>query len=84
MAGAWSMTEEGEFVLNEPYKTKLFEAKHVASTAWRRAICEYLAQNTHYTVEKMDAEFVRRVQEEGMSPVEIVDEFVIEALEGNL
>ena len=84
MAGAWSMTEEGEFVLNEPYASKLAEAKHVATRAWTVAMMEWLSEECEYSGEELLEELVRRSQEQERPPMELVDSFVIEALEGNL
>lgn len=84
MTGAWTMTEDGEFVLNEPYASKLEEAKSVATFAWTAAMMEWLSDETGYNEELLLDEFVRRAKLEGRSPMEIVESFVIEALEGNL
>ena len=84
MTGAWTMTENGEFVLNEPYASKLDEAKTVATHAWTAAMMEWLSNETGYDKEDLLHEFVRRAKLEGRQPMEIVDSFVIEALEGNL
>lgn len=83
MAGAWTMTEEGEFVLDKTYQEHLDAAKTAGGVAWRDAVYSYLAEHTQYDVEFIGLEFMRRCQEDG-TPLEIVDEFIIEALEGNL
>ena len=84
MAGAWTMTEDGEFVLNEPYASKLEEGKSIATMAWTKAMMEWLADNSQYEVESLLMEFVRRSNEQDMPPMNLVESFVIEALEGNL
>lgn len=84
MTGAWTMTEEGEFVLNEPYASKLDEAKTIATQAWMAAMMEWLSNETGYNKEELLEEFVRRAKLEGRAPMDIVESFVIEALEGNL
>lgn len=83
MTGAWTMTDEGEFILNEPYSTKLAEAKRLATQAWLEAIMSYLSEQTPYSDEELLFEFQRRSRTE-YAPTEIVDSFVIEALEGTL
>ena len=80
----WSMTEDGEWILNEPYATKLAEAKHVASQAWIDAICSFLHAHTGYPADELNNEFVRRAVEKDEPPMEIVDSFVIEVLERSI
>ena len=82
--GMWTMTEDGEFVLVEPYKTQLIEARVAATTAWTTALLEYLAQHSMYSIETLKDELLRRCNEEGLSAMEIVEEFVLEALGGDL
>lgn len=85
MSGAWSLNEETmEFELQEPYVSKLAEGKRVATAAWTRAMMEWLADETAYESETLVTEFVRRANEQDMHPMEIVDSFIIETLEGNL
>lgn len=82
--GMWTLTDEGEFVLAEPYKTQLVEARVVATEAWTRALLEYLAERSIYDAETLKNELLRRCNEEGLSAMEIVEEFVLEALGGDL
>lgn len=82
--GIWTMTDEGEFELNEPYKSKLAEARLTATTAWTTAMLEYLAGQCPYTVEELKDSLLERCAEDNASPSEIVDEFVLEALSGDL
>lgn len=82
--GMWTMTADGEFELAEEYKTRLLEAKLAAAKGWRDALYEYLAPLCPYSTEQLNAEMMRRVVERDCSPMELVDEFVIEALSGDL
>ena len=82
--GMWTMTDEGEFELQEPYKTQLLEARITATEAWTRALLEYLDEHSMYDLETLKQELLRRCNEEGMSAMEIVEEFVLEALGGDL
>ena len=82
--GMWTMTDEGEFVLMEPYKSQLMEARLTATAAWTSAMLNYLAEHSAYDAATLKDELLRRCQEEGMSAMEIVDEFVLEALGGDL
>ena len=82
--GMWTMTDEGEFILMEPYKTQLHEARFAATAAWTEAMLSYLAEYTDYSTEFMKDELVRRCTEEGVSANDIVNEFVLEALSHDL
>lgn len=82
--GMWMLTDEGEFVLAEPYRTQLVEARLTATAAWTKALLEYLAERSIYDTDTLKEELVRRCNEEGMSAMEIVEEFVLEALGGDL
>ena len=87
MEGVWSMTEEGEFVLSEPYATMLEEAKLVATKCWRDGLIGYLEPRCPYDAETLRSELLRRnrlMAEEGLEPMGMVEEFVIEALTGDL
>lgn len=81
--GVWIMTDEGEFVLQEPYKTQLEEAKLHATLGWREGLIGYLEPRTIYTREELHSELLRRV-DEGLDPFEMLDEFVLEALDSDL
>ena len=82
--GMWMLTDEGEFVLAEPYRTQLVEARLTATAAWTKALLEYFAERSIYDTDTLKEELVRRCNEEGMSAMEIVEEFVLEALGGDL
>ena len=82
--GMWTMTEEGEFALMEPYASQLREARMTATAAWTAALVNYLAERSVYDAETLKDELIRRCNEEGMSAMEIVEEFVLEALGGDL
>ena len=82
--GVWTMTDSGEFILDEPYRSQLREVRLAATAAWTDTVLEYLDARTPYTVGELKEELLRRVNEEGMSADEIVNEFVLEALTGDL
>ena len=82
--GVWSMSDDGEFTLNEPYNTKLKEARYVAASAWTQSLLEYLVDECPYTIDELQIALLQRCGEEGMAPSEIVNEFVLEALIGDL
>ena len=80
---AWTMTEDGEWVLNEPYKTHSEKCKRLAADAFVDAACQYLSQKTGYSkYELIDALNVKSARTDNRST--IIDEFVIQALEGDL
>lgn len=82
--GVWKMDDEGGWELQEPYKTYLLEAKLHATQGWRESLYAYLADKCPYTRDELNAELLRRVDERKCTAMELVDEFVIEALSGNL
>lgn len=84
MNAPWSMTEDGQWILAEPYKTHLTNAKLLATKAWMDALVGYLAKNTAYDEEQLCEELLRRKRTDDMPAPELLDEFVIEALEGDL
>lgn len=47
--GMWTMSEDGEFHLEEPYRTWLKEAKVESTRGWHNALVEYLEQRSPYT-----------------------------------
>lgn len=82
--GMWTLTDEGEFVLDEEYAEQLQEARLAATAAWSDALLGYLAERSSYTTDYLKDELLRRCREEGMQATEIVNEFVLEALSGDL
>ena len=82
-AGMWTMHDDGSFELQEPYKTMLAEAKAVSTKAWAEALVGYLEPASPYSAEELMAELLRRNRrDEGK--MMIVDEFILEALSGDL
>lgn len=81
---AWAMTEDGEFILNEPYATMLHECKLEAAIAFQGAAFRYIAERTNYTEEQLADEFKRYAMKEDMPHIERMDQFVVRALEGDL
>ena len=86
MAGAaiWTLTEEGEWLLQEPYATYLQEARIHATRAWAGALVGYLEPLCPYTAQELADELVRRNRERSDGKVDIFEEFVLEALSGDL
>lgn len=80
----WRMTEDGEFELNEPYRTQLEEARVIASQAWATALIGYLEPRSPYTVDELKNELLRRNEVREGGKVLIFEEFVLEALSGDL
>ncbi len=82
--GIWSMSEDGEFELSEPYATQLVECKAAATRAWHAAAVAYLAEHSPYTAQELSDELLKRnrVREDGK--VALFDEFILEALSGDL
>ena len=86
MAGdaVWRMNDEGEFELNEPYATQLTEARVAATQAWTAALIGYLEPRCPYTAEELKDELLRRNRERDEGKVMVFEEFVLEALSGDL
>lgn len=83
--GAWTLTDEGEFILDPAYKNKLDDIKRKLRERWLDTICAEVAMATEYGKDELLSEFIRRCEREsGDLPIEIVDEFIIQALEGSI
>jgi len=80
----WSMTDEGVFTLNEPYASQLTEARVTATQAWANALVGYLEPRSPYTAQELADELVKRNQERPDGKVALFEEFVLEALSGDL
>lgn len=80
----WDMNDDGSFELREPYKTYLEEASAVSTKAWAEALIAYLAPRSPYTEQELAAELLKRNRERSDGKTVIFDEFVLEALSGDL
>lgn len=84
MTGAWTMTDDMEFVLDPAYQEKLDDIKRKLRERWLDTICDELSKVTGYEKEALLDEFLTRCENRDDLPTDIVDEFIIEALEGSL
>lgn len=84
MAGAWKMNEDGEFELQEPYKTALFEAHLMATKGWRDGLLDYVEPRCPYTRDQLRAALLKMCEDENRTAFEKMDDFVVRALEGDL
>ena len=82
--GMWTMNDDGTFELQEPYSTWLTEARVVSTQAWATALVAYLEQKCPYTARELADELIRRNEEREDSKVAVFEEFVLEALSGDL
>ena len=82
--GVWSMSDDGEFTLNEPYKTKLAEARYAATCAWTSALLNYLMNESPYTVDELKDALLSKPNGDDVNPNGFVNEFILEALSGDL
>ena len=82
--GMWTLHDNGEFELMEPYATLLFEAKIESTRGWADALVAYLEPRCPYTAEELAAELVRRNRERTDGALDTFEEFVLEALGGDL
>lgn len=81
--GMWTLNDDGSFELQEPYKTMLSECKVAASLAWTEAVVAYLEPRCQYTAQELTDELLRR-NERPEGKVAVFEEFVLEALSGDL
>lgn len=81
---AWSMTDDGEWILNEPYKTMLDECKIEATNAFNDAMFAYVSERTDYEVPELYEMFVSYAMKSELPPMERADQFIVRALEGDL
>ena len=81
--GMWTMTDEGEFILSDDYAKMLEEARAAATQGWVQGIVTYLLPRCQYTVEELRDALIARATED-MDAQDIVQEFVLEALSGDL
>ena len=82
--GMWSMDEDGEFHLEEPYRTWLQEAREASTRAWHAALIAYLEPRSPYTAQELSDELIRRNEQREGAKVLVFEEFVLEALSGDL
>jgi len=82
--GMWTMKDDGEFVLEEPYRTWLEEAKMASTRAWIDGLVGYLEPRCPYTAQQLADELVRRNECRDGAKTMVFDEFVLEALSGDL
>lgn len=81
--GLWKMTEDGVFELQEPYATMLVEAKVASTRGWTAALLEYLEPRCPYTAEELKDALISR-NERPESKMDVFEQFVLEALSGDL
>ena len=84
MAGAWTMTEEGEFILDPAYELQLNSIKRHLREQWLDTICAELASVSGYDQDELLDNFLTRIEKSDEMAVDIVDSFIIEALEGSI
>ena len=60
--GMWTMSEDGEFHLEEPYRTWLEEAKVESTRGWHNALVAYLEQRSPYTAQELSDELQNEVR----------------------
>lgn len=82
--GVWRMEDDGTFEINEPYATMLEEARLEATQGWTAALVSYLEPRCPYTAQELVDELVKRNKERPDSKIPLFEEFVLEALSGDL
>lgn len=82
--GMWTMNDDGSFELLEPYRTWLQECKLEGTQAWVGAVVGYLEPRCPYTAQELFDELARRNSQREEGKVVVFEEFVLEALGGDL
>ena len=82
--GMWFMRDDGSFELQEPYRTWLEEAKVASTKGWADGLIGYLESRCPYTAQQLADELVRRNDVREQGKMETFEEFVLEALSGDL
>lgn len=82
--GMWKLMDDGSFELQEPYRTWLREAKIVSTQGWTDALINYLEPRCPYTAQELADELVRRNECREGAKTMVFEEFVLEALSGDL
>lgn len=82
--GMWTLHDDGSFELTEPYKTWLQEAKIESTRGWAEALVAYLEPRCPYTSEELANELVKRNRARTGGAMDTFEEFVLEALGGDL
>ncbi len=82
--GMWKLNDDGTFELQEPYRTWLEEARVASTRGWHDALIAYLEPKCPYTAQELSDELVRRNEQREEGKVNIFEEFVLEALAGDL
>ena len=80
----WTLHDDGVFELNEPYNTMLTEARVAATQGWYAGLCSYLVPRCPYTEPELRDELLRRNEVREEDKVTVFEEFVLEALSGDL
>lgn len=58
----WTLTDEGEFILDEAYSVRLHEIKRSLIESWVDMLCTAVAESTLYPKEVLMDEFLRRCE----------------------
>lgn len=74
---------ETEWSMDGLFQTMLTEARVAATQGWYAGLCSYLVPRCPYTEPELRDELLRRNEQEG-DKVEIFEQFVLDALNGEL
>lgn len=80
----WTMTEEGEWLLNEPYASEVARIKRDVTVAFNELLFEEVSRISQYETDELRDEYVRMVQEREQYPSDLVTSFIVEAMSGQL
>lgn len=80
----WRMTDDGEFELNEPYRTEVARIRIEATRSFNDTLYAELSKLTSYSVAELREAYVRRCCEREQEASDNVTSFIVEALTGEL
>lgn len=80
----WSMTEWGEWELNEPFKSEVERIKKAATDGFNEVLFEELVKVSPYTAAQLETEYIRRCVAKKQVGTDLVTSYIVEAMTGQL
>ena len=78
------MTEDGAWILNEPYQSEVNRIKREITIAFNELLFEEVSKISPYSTDVLREEYVRMVQEREQYASDLVTSFIVEAMSGQL
>lgn len=84
LVAPWSMTEEGEWILAEPYASEVARIRAAVTEDFNTRLCEEVARISPYGYDELMKEYVRRVCTIDDAPIDKFTSFIVDAMSGQL